>query len=249
MDKANKTNKTNKRKNKMKKILVMAMVAVSAIASFGACSYVPATKAAVQDSAWAYKWKFTGKTTKAIAANCSQNNCVTRTPASLKIQGYTFYCNPQCGDFENLECDETFWVSKPSRQLFGEGSGVTFEVANVIGKKGDKFEVYGTAKFDDLYALNFAGVGKYDRKNGRVSSIKGMFTGVASAPSLTIGKASACSAPDFAVSKVWGCCGCPTAVADTVAFGKFSVKYAKSHAKKYAKHTLKESSILPSWAR
>lgn len=233
----------------MKKIIVMTVAAIAAIGSYAACSYVPAKEAVVSDSAWAYKWKFTGKTTKATSAKCSQDNCVTRTPASLKIQGYTFYCNPQCGDFENLECDETFWVSKPSRQLFGEGSGLTFEVANVIGKKGDKFEVYGTAQFDELYTLNFAGFGKYDRKNNRVSSIKGMFTGVAAAPVLTIGKASACTAADFATSKVWECCGCPTAEADSVAFGKFSAKYAKSYAKKYAKHTLKETSVLPSWAR
>lgn len=235
----------------MKKIMIMAVAAMAAIGSFAQCSFVPAEEA-VKDAAWAYKWKFTGKTTKAVKARCAataDGTLVTRTPTSLKIQGYTFYCNPQCGDFENLECDEVFWQSKPGRVLFGDGSGLKFEVANIIGKKGDKFEVYGTAEFDGIYTLNFAGFGKYDRKNNRVSSIKGMFTGVAAAPSLVEGTESACSSTVDFLSKVWGCCGCPADDADSVAFGKFSVKYTKSYAKKYAKHTLKETSILPSWAR
>ena len=233
----------------MKKLIIVAAAAAMGISAFGACSYIPPTPSKVGDPAWAYKWKFSGKTTKAVEVKCSRQagTFVTRTSTSLKIQGWSFYCDPLCGDFEAAQADEIFWSTKPEKVLFDE-AGVTLEVANVIGKKGKNYEAAGAAVFDDLYAVTFAGFGKYDAKNERVSSIKGNFAGFAAAPSLSKYNKANCNY-ETPVSKVWECCGCPTADADSVAFGKWSVKYSKSYAKKYGNGKLDLNKVLPKWAR
>lgn len=237
----------------MKKVIIAAAVAAMGVSAFAACSYIAPTPAKQGDPAWAYKWKFSGKTTKAIEVRCArqQGTFVTRTAASLKIQGWSFYCDPVCGDFEAAEADEIFWQTKPGKLVLD--GGVTLEVANVIGKKGKNYEAAGLAEFtdatgNDLYALTFAGLGKYDAKNERVSSVKGNFAGVAAAPGLTSYNKANCNY-DSAVSKVWECCGCPTLDADSVAFGKWSVKYSKSYAKKYGNSKLDLNKVLPKWAR
>ena len=233
-------------------IEAVAAVVVAGAAE-AACSYIPPTKTLTQ-SAWAYQWKFSGKTTKAIKVECNGEK-VTRTSASLKIQGWSFYCEPECNDFESAEADEIFWSTKPEK--LGLLGGVTFELGNIIGKKGKNYEAYGTASFkaiDDQgadyadYELTFAGIGKYDTKNARVSSIKGNFAGNAMAPSLTWYNKANCGY-DGAVSKVWECCGCPTLDAWTVAYGKWSVKFNKGNAKKYGDSKLEISKLLPGWAK
>ena len=226
----------------MKKLMILAAAAAMGVSAFGACSYIEPTKPN-KAAAWAYKWKFSGKTTKAVVSNCDK--AITRASASLKIQGWSFYCEPECGDFEAMEADEVFWQTKPYKTLLA--GGVTFEVANIIGKKGKNYEAAGVAEFGDLYALTLAGLGKYDSKNARVSSVKGNFAGVAAAPSLTEYNKATCGY-DGVVSKVWPCCGCPTDDAASVAYGKWSIKYSKSYAKKYAAGTLKAAKLYPKWA-
>ena len=214
------------------------------------CVYIPVNHV-VEETAWAYQWKFTGKTTKGVKATCNEHGWVTRSSASLKIQGWSFYCEPHCGDFEAMGADELFWQVKPAKVFFDDKSGVSFEVANVIGKKGRDYETSGQANFTAdgvAYQLAFAGLGKYDSKNARVSSIKGNFAGWAKAPSYTNGKPGDCDY-DSNLSKVWECCGCPTLDADSVAYGKWTVKFHKTNAKKYANSTLNERKLIPSWAR
>ena len=234
----------------MKKLIIAAVVAAMGVSAFAACTYKPIKEVAKTAPAWAYKWKFSGKTTKAVTTTCARGTkgsaYITRTSTSLKIQGWSFYCEPNCGDFEAAEADEIFWQTKPFKTLLD--GGVTLEVANVIGKKGKNYEAFGVAEFKDLYTLYFAGFGKYDSKNERVSSIKGNFAGTAAAPALTAYNKANCDY-DTDVSKVWECCGCPTAEADSVAFGKWSVKYSKSYAKKYGNDKLDLSKVLPKWAR
>lgn len=232
----------------MKKLILLA--GVFAIGgAFGACTYLekPDPKT-VSDGAWAYKWKFTGKTTKGVKSNCSPNYPVTRTSASLKIQGWSLYCEPQCDDFESAEADEYFWQSKPKKLVFDTGSGVTFEIGNIIGKSGKNYEAMGTATFirdsETMYGLTFAGLGKFDQKKKRVKSVSGNFAGWAVAP-YKDGK-NDCGGDK---TKVWECCGCPTLEANSVAYGKWSVKYNKSLSKKYANGTIKSKHIWPKWAR
>lgn len=222
----------------------MIAVVASCFAVFGECSYIKPQSAVSIDPAWAYKWKFTGKTTKAVTSTCEAK--VTRMSTSLKIQGWSLYCDPSCGDFEAAEAYEIFWQTKPYKTMLG--GGVTFEVANQIGKKGKHYEVAGLAEFTDnddvIYTLTFAGFGKYDTKKAYVKSVSGNFAGVAAAPS---NKGSDCMAGEK--SKVWECCGCPILDAKSVAYGKWSVKYNKSIAKKYANGTIKPKHIYPKWAR
>ena len=239
----------------MKKLMIAAASVALAAGAFADCSYIPVQPVAQIDSAWAYKWKFSGKTTKAVVMTCVDNaQYVTRTATSLKIQGWSLYCDPVCGDFESAEALEIFWQTKPSKVLFADGSGVTFEVGNIIGKKGKEYEAAGEAVFTGIdgvtgYDLFFAGLGKYDTKKTRVSSIKGNFAGIAKAPQVKVGKDTDCITAPTKISKVWECCGCPTQDADSVAFGKWSVKYNKSYAKKYGKGTLDAAKLLPSWAK
>lgn len=230
----------------MKKLMIAAVAAIVAGGAFAECAYIKPVVVKDTDPAWAYKWTFTGKTTKAIATTCSKANYITRTSTSLKIQGWSLYCDPLCGDFEAAEATEIFWRTKPTKITLD--GGVTFEVANVIGKAGKNYEAFGVADFasdgTQLYTLYLAGFGTYDAKNDRVSSISGNFAGIASAP-----KSADEKCEDGQVSKVWECCGCPTLEADSVAFGKWSIKYNKSMAKKYAageKDLYKK--LYPSWA-
>ena len=228
----------------MKKLILIAGV-LAIGGAFAECAYIKPLTPTSSDPAWAYKWKFTGKTTKAVTSTCEKK--ITRTGAALKIQGWSLYCDPECGDFEAAEAAEFFWQTKPYKAILG--GGVTFEVANQIGKKGKNYEAAGVAEFTDkdgaaLYTLTFAGLGKYDTKKARVKSVSGNFAGIAAAPA---SKGTDCE--DGEKSKVWECCGCPTLDADSVAYGKWSVKYNKSIAKKYANGTLKAKHIYPKWAR
>lgn len=238
----------------MKKMIAIAATALAG-AALAECAYIPVTPVVEAEPAWAYQWKFTGKTTKAVATKCDYGtgDYITRTGASLKIQGWSLYCEPVCGDFEAAEATEIFWQTKPAKVMFTEG-GVTFLEANVIGKKGKEYEAVGNANFasDDgttAYTLAFAGLGKYDAKKTRVSSIKGNFAGLAKAPQMKNGKDTLCTTAPTVISKVWECCGCPTLDADSVAYGKWSVKYNKSIAKKYGNGKLDYNKVLPSWAR
>ena len=230
----------------MKKLILLAGV-LAIGGAFAECAYIKPITPTTTDPAWAYKWKFTGKTTKAVDTTCSSKGYVTRTAAALKIQGWSLYCDPNCGDFEAAEADEFFWRTKPSKAILG--GGVTFEVANQIGKKGKNYEAAGLAVFTDkdgvtMYYLTFAGLGKYDTKKARVKSVSGNFAGIAAAPT-----SNGTDCVDGEKSKVWECCGCPTLDADSVAYGKWSVKYNKSIAKKYANGKLEAKHIYPKWAR
>lgn len=241
----------------MKK-LITGVVALCAVfigggSAFGsACSVEP-----VKETAWVYKWKFTGKTTygaKARAASaCSAGDtCTIRCPASLKIEGYTWACSPGCGTegFEMFsEVNEVFWQNKPFKASLA--GGVMTEICNIIGKKAKNCEVGGTATFTQfvdgtqpagIYAFTYAGLGKYDKKHGRITSASGNFAGQLNAP-VYVDK---CSIID---AGFWDC-GTLALNCDTkpsIMYGKWSVKYKKSASKKYLKngHLPK----YPAWAK
>ena len=242
------------------KFINMIAAVLAAGAAFGACEYV------AKDTAWVYKWKFTGKTTygakpskvKSTANLCGYNGksaatCVVRCPASLKIEGYTWICSPGCGSdsFETIsEVNEVFWQKKPVKAAFS--GGVATEICNIIGKKADKCEIGGNATFKEfcngaapggLYKFTYAGLGKYDKRNNRVKSASGNFAGNVIEPVVIDG----C---DPIPMGFWEC-GTLNSVCDncipTVIYGKWSVKYQKSASKKY----LRNGRIpkYPAWAR
>lgn len=233
------------------------MITIAAVATIGiaeaACSYIEEPVKAPAEKAWAYQWKFSGKTTKADTTKCGGNEVIVRVPSSLKIEGWSFYCTPECGDFETMQCDEIFWMTKPTKVMLD--GGIEFEVANIIGKKAKEFETAGVGSFTsgvDTYALTFAGIGKYDLKKQHPTSVKGNFAGVRSAPRMIISGGS-CVADDVVMSAVWPCgdctCVCPTETPDSVVYGKWSMKFNSSRAKKYAAGTLPAKKVFPNWAR
>lgn len=232
----------------MKKIVITVMMAFGAFSSvFGsACSPEP-----VKDTGWVYKWKFTGKTTygktvklsKTTSSACGYSNpetCAVRCSASLKIEGYSWICSPGCGDEfgQFAEANEVFWSKKPGR--FSLAGGVQNEIMHIIGTKAQQGEVAGTAEFvgDDMtYKFTYAGLGKYDKKNGRLTSASGMFAGYA--------EPCPCAATGF-----WDCeslsLNCQN-TEPTVVYGKWSVKYQKSDSKRFAKNgTLPK---FPAWVK
>lgn len=246
----------------MKKLIALAAVAVVGSTFAASCGYTPITP--VKDTAWVYTWKFSGKTTEGATLKSTtipSGACgygggtiaggYVRVPASLKIQGYTYYCSPTCGsdDFETIG-EEFFYMTKPEKSYL-EG-GVTLEVSNIIGKKAKQFEMAGTADFVEFldnagadktaYDLTFAGLGKYDSKNSRVSSVSGNFAGTAY-PIWYVSKTVCAEA---------GYYDCATGTlkyeAPSVAFGKVSVKYNKSASKKYLEGK-KVAVKYPAWVQ
>ena len=223
----------------MKKIMIAA--AVAAI-GFGAFASSDCGEVVQKDAAWVYKWKFSGKSTvgkkTTVAASVCKDggdaDCTIRVPGSLKIQGYTYFCNPACGDFESFDEDlEVFYMKKPYKTyLYG---GVTTEIANIIGAKKKQSEVYGVATFNDpatlgTYSLTYAGLGKY--KSGRISSVSGNFAGTLDQP-YYVPKAGKCIPAGY-----WDCdfaLVCNGGA--TPAYGKWSAKFKKSAAKKFAKNS------------
>ncbi len=257
----------------MKKLIALATVFAIG-GAFAACELPPT------EAAWVYKWKFTGKTTvgKPISAKESKvsNACnlpsgnggdsgacglAVRVPASLKIEGYTWICLPNCGsdDFEKfVELNEIFWQKKPFKASLS--GGVSTDVSNIIGKKAKQFEAAGVASFtayaaphpadpttgndQGVYTLTYAGLGKYDLKHSRVKSVSGNFAGFLSSP-YYIGK----------IGEEWcppaGFWDCPTVstllCGPSVAYGKWSAKYQKSASKKFLKNG--KLPKKPTWAR
>ena len=229
----------------MKKLMT-GVVALCALfigggSAFGSdCSVEP-----VKDTAWVYKWKFTGKTTKAVASSIKASacnagqTCAVRCPASLKIEGYTWVCSPGCGDEfgQFAEANEVFWSSKPGK--FSLAGGVQNEIMHIIDKKAKQAEVAGTAQLDGadrLYKFTYAGLGKYSTKKGYLTSASGNFAGTAD--------------PCTCAASGWWDCGTLSLTCEetqpTVVYGKWSVKLKKSASKKYARKG--EIPNLPRWA-
>ena len=245
----------------MKKLIALA--AVFAIGgAFAACEYI------APDTAWVYKWKFSGKTTygvkpmkiKAETGLCgytggggnSGETCTVRAPASLKIEGYTWVCKPDCGStaFEQFaEVNEIFWQKKPFKASLA--GGVATDVSNIIGKKATKFEAAGTATFTEYinngavkegtYTLTYAGFGAYSKKNSRVKNVKGKFAGFLDQPHYI-------SKKDCVNAGFWKCEDLSLVCTGTsVAFGKWSATYKKNASKKYLKYGKIPS--IPSWVK
>ena len=243
----------------MKKIMIAVAVAAMGVAAFGD-NCRPSTPVA-KDAAWVYQWKFTGKTTAGkkaaakgtVASQCKPGTpgaaCAYRAKASLKIQGYTYACNPGCGSdaFETFaESLEVFYMTKPWKASMS--GGVNTELSHIIGSNKKQYEAAGVAEFTEdaenvTYTLAYAGLGKYDLKNSRVSSVSGNFAGIASqAWAYNLKK-------DLCIKAGYWDCATLALVCDgpTVAFGKFSAKFKKSAAKKYA---AKGTAVkLPSWVK
>lgn len=239
------------------------MIAAAAVAMVGGafaanCSYNPGP---ADGAAWVYNWKFTGKTTigamtkgtNGTGGNCSYtpgvDGEVVRVPGSLAIQGYTYKCDPEClqeySQFKEIDgatAPDQFYMTKPFKA--GLTTALAINVGNVIGVKANQFEAEGVATFTtdepaEVYTLTFAGLGKYDLKNVRVSSVSGNFAGTVETPYYV--KNMVCKK-----AIVWNCDASDYIDDDvSVAYGTWSVKYNASASKKYYKNGTVVK--LPSW--
>lgn len=251
--------RVNKGNERMKKIMIAAAVAAVGFGAFaGDCSPTP------KDSAWVYAWKFTGKTAsgnkaaaKANTSSCAPTDggkCTYRVKSSLKIQGYTTVCGPTpCADadlgFETAfaESGEVFWMTKPYKAEFV--GGVTTEVAHIIGKNKKQVEIGGVANLTEnvensKYTLTYAGFGKYDLKHKRVKSAKGNFAGFLSQPWAYNLKKDLCIQAGY-----WNCTTLTKLECDgqSIAYGKWSVKYKKSASKKFINGKAPKTPSWVSW--
>ena len=201
-----------------------------------------------------YKMTFSGKTTNGVPGKdvvtsvfCGdddvQDGCVVRVPANLKIEGWVVLCNITCAtivDVFNAPQKQAYWTTKPYKADIPDGKA-TFTIINVIGKKGKDAEAHGTFTGTVTYAadytwalgdgLVFAGLGKTKVKNNTwnyFSSFSGNFVGSPVASWYI--KGAVCEQ-----THVWDPCtmtvDCQN-TPNTVAFGKWTMKYDSSATKK-----------------
>ena len=250
---SNKPDSNKKERNKtMKKLMLVAAVAASTVA-FADCGDVPVTPASCIDQV--YKFAFTGKTTtgtpayttSTVSVLCGDDEvinggCIARIPANLKIAGYYVLCCADCATLATAADDfwaKAFWATAPYKADIADGL-VTFDFVNVIGKKAADAEAAGkftgTINFSDSVAwsfgdLYFAGLGKYAKKTISYS-ISGYFAGEPVASWYI--KGNICVQSDIydCATLALVCEQYP----NTVAYGKWSVKYDASATKKFMKY-------------
>lgn len=231
----------------MKKLMIAAAMVASAVSAFGYCGDPDQPDVT---SRQVYTYKFTGKTTKGVWGKAAGNlcgdpteACVQRIPTKMKIQGWVALCDTKCStiiDTMAAPAAKAFWMTKPYKgDIADAATGLT--LLNVIGKKPSKAEAAGvftgTVKFAENVewalgdGLTYAGLGKYNKKNGTYSKISGNFAGQPVA-SWYVGKG------ECAQTSVWDCetlsMDCDNKP-NTVAFGKVTIKYSSSATKKFYK--------------
>lgn len=240
----------------MKKIMVAAATVALAMGVFAVCGdETPEVKARQ-----VYKFTFTGKTTKGIGAqtvkvDCGddQTGCYARIPAKLKIKGWVAYCLNGCKGVNGGTGDAeawAFWATKPYKADLGALAELNFadgEFPHVIGKKPNKAEAYGTFTSQFVFTsqaaweINFAFAGLGTYKSPVYKKISGNFAGSPAASWYISGNVCAQTSVYDCSSLTLVCDETP----NTVAFGKWSMKYSKSAAKKLNKGKLPKT---PSYA-
>ena len=233
----------------MKKLMIAAFAAAAVGGVFAANCKPGATPEPTLDP-WAYSWTFSGKTTTGVLVKgiadrdtgvCNPGTIpgtddeYIRVPTTLKIQGYTYQCFPECGSFGEWD-KEAFVITKPAKDWFdGIGEAGDLGIAHVIGKKATQVEIADefdavTVDSGEEYYLVFAGFGTYNLKNVRVSSASGNFAGMKITP-------HALSVRGCPEAIYWDCTGLAYLDDDewSIAYGKWSVKFASSAAKAYEK--------------
>jgi hypothetical protein len=239
----------------MKKLMLAAAVAAVATGAFAICGDPVDTPTGAQ----VYKITFSGKTTAgkpgANTANlCGDptDGCVVRVPAKLKIEGWIVLCDPACGtllESFNAPTYWAFWQTKPYKADIPDGA-IAWDPINIIGKKAKDAEAAGkftgtvTYTADVTWALadvQFAGFGKSVNKGGawaRFSSFSGNFANAPVASWYIKGNVCEQTHVYDPCTLTVNCDDTP----NTVAFGKWAMKYDSAASKKMSKN----SANLPS---
>ena len=251
----------------MKKLMIAAALAAVAGGVYAGCADEPVDPVIPQTyDAAVYQWKFAGKTgvgvvvkgTKDILVpgGCADDSTipgraaeVIRVPGTLNIVGYTYICDDECWQFGTYLVGPTaaqFQLKKPYKSfVYNENFVETIDVAHVIGKSQNQYELAGTAKFATTdkdvgptytYDLTFAGFGSYAKKYGRISSVCGNFAGLQTPPRYN---GSVAGLPTCPPADYWDCTTltyAEDAMAASVAYGTWSIKYNSAASKKLAKN-------------
>ena len=154
-------------------------------------------------------------------------------------------CVEGCGclDLSQAQFTTYLWNTKTLKKL----GDMTFSqldlVGSNVGAKAKTAEV--VAKIDELV---LAGFGKYDTKKLEFKSASGYFAGTVAAPvctTCTYNAGDCTEACEETASKAFALCTLEASdVATTPAYGKWSIKYSKSAAKKLTKN-FAEAAIVP----
>ena len=249
----------------MKSIVALAAVAAATVA-FGAtnCQLQDGPTPAQEQVTTVYQWKFTGKTTTgymikdvqevggSTGSNCTLgekstkkiSQCAIRVPGALAIVGYTYICDACCDSFKetngNTNPDE-FYMTKPYKDAVC--ANIAIDVANVIGKNKNQYEVFGTAEFTSVdpqekWTLAFAGLGSFKKPTqkglkmyaGYMTSVCGNFAGKLESPYYV--KNGVCAPADHWTCDTLEFAGEPDVA--SVAYGTWCVKYNSSASKRFA---------------
>ena len=237
---------------KMKKLMIAVAAAAMVGGAYAACQ---------EDTAcvFAYQVSLSGKSTVAASTKAKPSACIDadcyRKAGSYKVKGYIWgttedlndptQCVEGCGclDLSQAQFTTYLWNTKTLKKL----GDMTFSqldlVGSNVGAKAKTVEV--VAKIDDL-AL--AGFGKYDTKKLEFKSASGYFAGTVAAPVCTTCTYNAGDCTEDCnetASKAFALCTLEASdVATTPAYGKWSIKYSKSAAKKLTKN-FAEAAIVP----
>ena len=241
----------------MKKLMIVAAVAAVTTGAFAVCGDDPTPQVQGRQ---VYRVLYSGKTTlgvpgKDTPVECADpiEGCVARVPGTLKIEGWFLVCDPTCETLSGYSTDDAearaFWTTKPYKGDIADGK-LEMKDVSVIGKKAKDAEASalftGTIKFAEAAqwslgdGLTSAGLGKFTKKTASYS-ISGNFAGAPTASWYV--SATVCEQ-----SRVYDCTTlqlkCEEEV-NTVAFGKWTLKYDGSATKKALKGTLPKT---PSYA-
>ena len=238
---------TPKVKIKMKKLMIALAAAGLVGGAYAGCQ--EDTKCV-----FAYQVSLSGKSTVAASTKAKPSACIDadcyRKAGSYKVKGYIWgtttdmtdpsQCVEGCGCLD-LSSADTYvekvtylWNTKTLKKLGDMEFSQLDLVGSNVGTKAKTVEV--VAKIDDLV---LAGFGKYNTKKLEFKSASGYFAGTVAAPvcmSCTYNQNDCTEDCEQVPSKAFTLCALGDSdVTTTPAYGKWSIKYSKSAAKKLTK--------------
>ena len=211
----------------MKKLMMFAAAMTIVAGAYAQCGFDDPNYEC--DAALVYQAKFNVKTTKGKPYSGKCDDVCYRQKGSANYKGYLYACGCTCDEFMDAELLLT--GNKKNREVFeGFPEWVTL---NKIGKKNLDAEGYFHVELDDVetgreFILDAAGFGKFDKKGGYLKNMSGNFVGLMSAPLCE----DPCEIGDPAVAFP-ACDWEEDEDVETIAFGKWSIKYNKKLSKKY----------------
>ena len=210
---------------------------------------------------FAYQVSLSGKSTVAASTKAKPSACIDadcyRKAGSYKVKGYIWgktadltnpdQCVEGCGclDLSSADVEKVtyLWNTKTLKKL----GDMEFSQLDLVGSN-DKMKAKTAEVVAKIGDLVLAGFGKYDTKKLEFKSASGYFAGTVAAPvcvSCTYDASNCEETCTPSASKAFTLCTLEANDVDTTpAYGKWSMKYSKSAAKKLTKN-FAEAAIVP----